>query len=275
MMMRCRNLFLTLCAGVALAGCTAMSGSSSSSSSSPVMDRIVSRGELRVGTSGTQPPLSATAKDGTLMGFDIEIANAMAKAMGVKLTLVKMEFNELLPAVQKGDVDMVLSGLTITPQRNMKVAFVGPYLVSGMSLLTKSKTMARLRRAEEINTEKVTVAALRGSTAEKFAQTSLPKTKVVLVDTLDDGVAQVREGKVDALLADHPFCLVSVYRYRDELATLDTPFTFEPLGIALPPNDPLLVNWTQNELADLDDSGTIYDMMYSWFEEDDWVTRLK
>jgi len=50
---------------------------------------------------------------------------------------------------------------------------------------------------------------------------------------------------------------------------------FEPLGIALPPNDPLLVNWTQNELADLDDSGTIYDMMYSWFEEDDWVTRLK
>ena len=276
MMMRCRSLFLTLFAGVALAGCAAMSGSSSSSSSSsPVMDRIVSRGELRVGTSGTQPPLSATAKDGTLMGFDIEIANAMAKAMGVKLTLVQMEFNDLLPAVQKGDVDMVLSGLTITPQRNMKVAFVGPYLVSGMSLLTKSKTMARLRRAEEINTEKVTVAALRGSTAEKFAQTSLPKTKVVLVDTLDDGVAQVREGKVDALLADHPFCLVSVYRYRDELETLDTPFTFEPLGIALPPNDPLLVNWTQNELADLDDSGTIYDMMYSWFEEDDWVTRLK
>ena len=78
----------------------------------------------------------------------------------------------------------------------------------------------------------------------------------MLVDTLDDGVEMVRKGKVDALLADHPFCMVSVYRYRDDdLATLDTPFTFEPLGIALPPNDPLLVNWTQNALADLDDSG--------------------
>ena len=269
------SLLLGLLACAALAGCAAMSGSSTASSPSPVMDRIIKNGELRVGTSGTQPPLSATAKDGSLMGFDIEIANQMAKAMGVKLTLVPMDFADLLPAVQSGKVDMVLSGLTMTPQRNMKVAFVGPYLVSGMSLLTKSKTMAKLRKAEEINTANVKVAALRGSTAEKFAQSTMPKAQMTLVDTLDDGVALVREGKVDALLADHPFCLVSVYRYRDELATLDTPFTFEPLGIALPPNDPLLVNWTQNELADLDDSGTIYDMMYSWFEEDDWVKRLK
>lgn len=268
------SLPLTLLASAMLAGCAALSHSGAASPS-PVIDRIVQRGELRVGTSGTQPPLSATAKDGSLMGFDIELANAMANAMGVKLTLVPMDFHDLLPAVQKGDVDMALSGLTMTSQRNLKVAFVGPYLVSGMSLLTKSKTMSKLRRAEEIDTPSIRAAVLRGSTAEKFARDTMPKAQMTLVDTLDEGVVMVREGKVDALLADHPFCLVSVYRYRDELATLDTPFTFEPLGIALPPNDPLLVNWTQNELAELDDSGTIYDMMYSWFEEDDWVSRLK
>jgi polar amino acid transport system substrate-binding protein len=268
------SLPLVLLAGALLAGCATLSHSMAGSPS-PVLDRIVERGQLRVGTSGNQPPLTATAKDGSLMGFDIELANAMANAMGVKLTLVPMDFHDLLPAVQRGDVDMVLSGLTMTPQRNMQVAFVGPYLVSGMSLLTKSKTMSKLRRAEEMDTPAVRVAALRGSTAEKFALDHLPKAPMTLVDRLDEGVALVREGQVDALLADHPFCLVSVYRYRDELATLDTPFTFEPLGIALPPNDPLLVNWTQNELADLDDSGTIYDMMYSWFEEDDWVSRLK
>ena len=267
------TLPLTLLAAL-LGGCSTLSHSTGASPS-PVIDRIVQRGELRVGTSGTQPPLTATAKDGSLMGFDIELASAMANAMGVKLRLVPMDFHDLLTAVEKGDVDMVLSGLTMTPQRNMKVAFVGPYLVSGMSLLTKSKTMTKLRKAQEIDTPSVRVAALRGSTAEKFARDNMPKAQMTLVDTLDEGVAAVREGKVDALLADHPFCLVSVYRYRDELATLDTPFTFEPLGIALPPNDPLLVNWTQNELADLDDSGTIYDMMYSWFEEDDWVSRLK
>jgi polar amino acid transport system substrate-binding protein len=241
-----------------------------------VIDRILARGELRVGPSGTQPPLSATAKDGTIIGLDADLAAQLAGAMGVRLTMVPMQFDALLPAVQRGDVDMVLSGLTMTPQRNLKVAFVGPYLVSGMSILTKSRTLAKLRKAEEIDTPTVKVAVLRSSTAEKFAQDTIPKATVVLVDTLDQGVELVREGKVDALLADHPFCTVSVYRYRgDDLATLDTPFTFEPLGIALPPNDPLLVNWTQNALADLDDSGAIYDMMYTWFEEDDWVSRLK
>ncbi|MGH7790193.1 MAG: hypothetical protein ACRERC_25220, partial [Candidatus Binatia bacterium] len=161
-------------------------------------------------------------------------------------------------------------------QRNMKIAFVGPYLVSGMSILTKSKTMAALRKADEINTPDVTLTTLRGSTGEKFAQQSIPKAKLVLTDTLDEGVALVIDGKVDALLADHPFCTVTVYRNRDkDLVTLDTPFTFEPLGVGLPPNDPLLMNWTQNALADLDDSGAMFDLLYRWFEQDDWVQQLK
>jgi polar amino acid transport system substrate-binding protein len=244
-------------------------------SASPVIDRILERKELRVGTSGHQPPLNATAKDGTIIGFDADLAQALARAMGVKLTLVSIQFSELLPALQRGDIDMVISGLTMTPERNLHVAFVGPYLVSGMSMLTKSKTLARLRKPEELDHPSVSVALLRGSTAEQFAEDNMPRAKRVLVDTLDEGVEMVKRGKIDALIADHPFCMVSVYRFSgQDLATLETPFTFEPLGIALPPNDPLLINWTQNALADLDDSGAIFDLMYAWFEEDEWLDRL-
>lgn len=269
-------LIAAMLAGAVAGGCGMMQPKQAAPPASPVIDRILARGELRVGTSGDQPPLSALAKDGAIIGLDADLAAQLAGAMGVRLTLVPMQFDALLPAVQRGEVDMVLSGLTMTPQRNLKVAFVGPYLVSGMSILTKSRTLAKLRRAEEIDTPSVRVAALRGSTAEKFAQDTIPKATLVLVDTLEEGVDQVRDGAIDALLADHPFCMVSVYRYRgDDLTTLDTPFTFEPIGIALPPNDPLLVNWTQNALADLDDSGAIYDMMYTWFEEDDWLERLQ
>jgi polar amino acid transport system substrate-binding protein len=245
-------------------------------STSPVIDRILQHGELRVGTSGNQPPLNALTKDGKIIGFDADLAGAFAKAMGVKLTLVPIQFSELLPSLERGDVDMVLSGLTMTPERNLHVAFVGPYLVSGMSILTKETTMAHLRKADEIDTPKVKLAALRGSTAEKFAQDSVPKAKLTLVDTLDEGVELVRKGKVDALLADHPFCLVTVYRYKNEhFETLATPFTFEPLGIAVPKSDALLMNWTQNALADLEDSGAIYDTMYDWFEKDAWVKQLR
>lgn len=242
----------------------------------PVIERIMSRGELRVGTSGNQPPLTATTKDGSIIGFDADLARAFAKAMGVKLTLVPIKFSELLPALTRGEVDMVLSGLTMTPQRNLQVAFVGPYLVSGMSILAKERTRAKLRKAEDIDTPRVTLAALRDSTAVKFAEENVPRAKLVQTDTLDEGVEMVRKGKVDALLADHPFCLVTVYRYEsDHLETLDTPFNLEPLGIALPPNDPLLINWTQNALSELEDSGTVLDTMSTWFEDDSWVAQLR
>lgn len=245
-------------------------------SAAPVIDRIVQSGELRVGTSGNQPPLTATTKDGAIIGFDIDLASAFAKAMGVKLTLVPIQFPDLLPALMRGEVDMVVSGLTITPQRNLQVAFVGPYLLSGMSILTKERTRARLRRVDDIDTPKVTLAALRASTAVRFAEETVPRAKLVQTDTLDEGVELVRRGKVDALLADHPFCMVTVYRYpHDRFETLDTPFTDEPLGIALPPNDPLLINWTQNTLADLDDSGALFETMSNWFEDDSWVARLR
>jgi len=269
---------LVASAGCAMRPCPAQPAAPAPTpvSASPVIDRILQRGELRVGTSGTQPPLSATTKDNQIIGFDADLAAAFAKSMGVKLTLVPIQFSELLASLERGDVDMVLSGLTMTPERNLHVAFVGPYLVSGMSILTKEKTMATLRKAEEIDTPKVRLAALRGSTAETFAKETVPKAKLVLVNTLDEGVVLVRKGKVDALLADHPFCMVAVYRYKaDHFETLETPFTFEPLGVALPPNDPLLMNWTQNALADLEDSGAIYETMYNWFEEDSWVNQLR
>ncbi len=277
MMTRWLSILSVLLCG-ALSGCSILHdhGSAADATTSPVISRILKSGELRVGTSGSQPPLNATAKDGTIIGFDMDLAAQLAGAMGVKLTVVPMPFADLVPAVQKGEVDMVLSGLTMTPERNLRVAFVGPYLVSGMSILTKSKTMAKLRRAEEMDVPTIRVAALSSSTAVTFAQQTIPKATLVLVGSLDEGVEMVRAGTVDALLADHPFCSVTVYRYRGEdLSTLETPFTFEPLGIALPPNDPLLVNWTQNALADMDDSGAVYDMMYQWFEEDDWLQRLK
>jgi polar amino acid transport system substrate-binding protein len=84
-----------------------------------------------VGTSGAQPPLTATSKKGEIIGLDVDIARAIAAAMGVKLKLVPMPFAELLPALEAGKVDMILSGMTITGERNRKAAFLGPYLVTG------------------------------------------------------------------------------------------------------------------------------------------------
>jgi polar amino acid transport system substrate-binding protein len=281
-MMRTTLTLLALGTTIALHGCGLSSArhagsvASAPTTASPVLDRIQQRGELLVGTSGNQPPLNATTKEGRVVGLEVDLARAIASAMDVKLRVITMPFAELLPAVQSGKVDVVLSGMTMTPQRNMKVAFVGPYFVSGKSLLSKLETMSSVSDASEINSPSMKLAALKGSTSQYFVERIIPEATLTLTADYDEAVDLVRQGKIDALIADYPFCAISVFRYpEDHLVTLKTPFTFEPLGIALPAGDPLLVNWVENFLTMLEGTGVLFEITSKWFEDGSWVSQLR
>ena len=85
---------------------------------SPVLDRIQGKKELVVGTAASMPPFNMTTKDGKIVGLEIDLAQIIAGAMQVKLTLKTIPFNDLLSALEGGQVDMILSSMTITPGRN-------------------------------------------------------------------------------------------------------------------------------------------------------------
>jgi polar amino acid transport system substrate-binding protein len=242
----------------------------------PVLDRILAKKELVVGTAADMPPLNMTLKDGKIVGMEVDIATMMANSIEVKLTLKPMRFNDLLPALQAGQVDVVLSGMTMTPLRNTQVAFVGPYFASGKSVLIKQEKVASLQNTEMMNNPNVTVAALKGSTSQQFVERFAPKAKLVPTDDYDQAIAMVLEGKVLAMVADFPICNVSVLRYLDKgLTTLKSPLNYEPLGIALSPGDPLFLNWAQNFVTNLVNSGELSLLQRKWFEDASWVPQLK
>ncbi len=241
----------------------------------PVLDGILQKGELVVGTAASMPPLNMTTKKGEIIGFEIDLARMMANAMGVKLRVEPMEFSKLLAALENGKVDMVLSGMTITPARNLKVAFVGPYFISGKAFLTKIETIAKAKDATEVNSPNVRLTALRGSTSQYFVEQVLPKVQLVPAKNYDEAVKLVIQGKVNAMIADYPICVVSVYRYPNEgLLSVITPLTYEPLGIAVPSYDPHLVNWLENFLNSLEATGGMDELTARWFEDASWLSRL-
>jgi polar amino acid transport system substrate-binding protein len=243
-------------------------------SAGPVFDRILEKKVLLVGTSGTQPPMTATTKKGEIIGLDADIAKAMAKALGVKLEFVLMPFGKLLPALAAGKVDMVLSGMTMTPERNRKVAFVGPYYVSGKGLLAMSARFTELQQAKGLNTPEVTVAALKHSTSQEFIETMTPKAKRILTDSYDEAIDLMLQEKVDVVIADYPFCALTAYRFRDKgLFAGKSPLTFEPLGIAIP-EDTLLINWAQNFMAHLRGTGRLEKLYQQWFGGGPWIDEL-
>jgi polar amino acid transport system substrate-binding protein len=260
-----------------LAGCQAQAppGTAASAARTTDISRILESGELRVGLSGNQPPLNMKNRSGEVIGLEVDIVRALADSMGVEATLVVIPFAELLPSLERGKIDMVVSGVTITPERNARVAFAGPYLISGKSLLTKSAVLSSAETTAELDDESRTYAALAGSTSEGFVKDLLPKARLRPTPDYDSAVQLVMNDEVDALIADFPICALSVMRYPEAgLSRHPTPFTVEPLGIALPADDPLLVNLVQNYLRTLEDSGILTGLKAKWFSRGDWISEL-
>ena len=269
------NLVAVLVAVGLVAGLGQVFAAGEITSHSPVLDRIQAKKELVVGTAASMPPLNMKTKDGQIIGMEVDLARFFADAMEVKLILKTMRFSDFLPAIGKGQLDMVLSGMTMTPQRNLKVAFVGPYFASGKSILTKEENVDSMDDLSKINHPDKVLVALKGSTSQIFVEQLLPNAKLRLADDYDQAVRMVLDNKVEAMVADYPICFVSVHRYPDQgLATLNKPISYEPIGVALPASDPLLLNWVQNALNFLEKTGQLEATTQKWFRDASWISRL-
>lgn len=238
-----------------------------------ILDGVLKKGELVVGISGDQPPLNATTKEGDIIGLDADLARAIAENMNVKVRFARIPFPGLLSSLQAGKVDMVISGMTMTPERNMKVAFVGPYLVSGKGILLKTRTVEMLKK-EGINSEKFKVATLKGSTSQAIIQKSAPKAALVLTGSYDEALNLLYQDKVDIVIADYPFCAYIADRYPEkELAIGDTKLSFEPLGIAIR-EDALWINALDNFMKMQAGSGDLTTLQEKWLKSRTWIKQL-
>jgi polar amino acid transport system substrate-binding protein len=236
---------------------------------------ILARGELRVGLTGEQPPLNMTTKKNELVGLEVALTRVLAGLIGVRPVFVRMPFHQLLDAVETGRVDMAMSGVAITPERNLRVAFVGPYFVSGKSLLSKSKRILSVQTPGELDRSDLRIAALAGSTSADYARRHLPNAKLTLTDGLPEAVALVQEDRVDALLADLETCHFAALRHGGGLRSLGRAFTVEPMGIAVGHGDIRLINLLENYLKTLDIQGALAKARDYWFEDDQWLDALR
>jgi ABC-type amino acid transport substrate-binding protein len=239
------------------------------------LQRVVDFKVLKVGMSGNQPPMNMQNREGAMMGFDLDLAKALASAMRVKLEIKTMPFGDLLTALEKDEIDMIISGMSITPARTEMVSFVGPYMMSGKSILTKDSTLAGIRETQDFNRKDLKLAALSNSTSASFVRAVAPEAKLIEVADYDEGVTMVREGKADAMVADMPACILAVMRYPDAgLVTLDKPVTLEPIGIAVSKDDPQFLNLVDNFVDAYGKMGILAQLRKRWLEQSDWLAAL-
>ena len=262
-MTRLLKLFPLLSTLILVTACNTMQ---TRSDDAPALSLIAQRGELVLGTAATMPPMNYKNSDGQVVGLDIDIARFMATSMDAKLTIKTMPFQDLLPALERGEVDIVISNMTMTTRRNLNVAFVGPYMKSGKCIITRKENLARAEQAEDLNTPDTRMAVMRGSTSEDFIKTLLPNATVTATEDIASAVQLVKDDRVGGMLTDYPVCLSTLRENPDAgFVTLLSLLSYEPIGIAIPGNDPLFINWTKNFMARMEGTGVLGELGQRWF----------
>jgi ABC-type amino acid transport substrate-binding protein len=242
---------------------------------SPVLSRVTGDGVLRVGMSVDQPPFNMRAGDKSVIGFDVDLAHAMADAMSVRLEIVEMPFANLLEALVDERVDMVISGVTITLERAARVGFIGPYTLSGKSMLTTARVKDIVKDGKEFNNPEIRLVALAGSTSEIFVQQNLPQASLHAIPNYNEGIQKLLTGQVDAMVADMPILRLSVLRYPEAgLGIIEPPLSIEPIGIAIDREDRQFENLVRNYLTSFEKTGFTRRLHQKWFEDNSWIELL-
>ena len=192
--------FLAAAALAALAGLTA---SSAPAVAQGILEEIQKRGTLRVGMS-IFVPWAMRGKDGDLVGFEIDVARKVAEDMGVGIEFVPTAWSGIIPALVTGKFDVIIGGMSITPQRNLTVNFTIPYAHSGQQMAANTELAGRFRTLDDFNDPSVTVTCRRGATPCTIARKHFPKAELRQFDDEAQAFQEVVNGNAHGIVSSSP-----------------------------------------------------------------------
>ena len=243
------------------------------------LNQILQRGELQVCMEPGYMPFEMKDKKGRIIGYDVDMAKRMAKDMGVKLKLLPTAWDGIIAALVTGKCDIIMSGMTITQQRNLKINFANPYVVVGQTILMKKELNGKIKTAKDLDKPEYTVVTKLGVTGEVATRKFFKKAKIVTFETEADAASEVLNGNADAFVYDQPYNILFMSdKGKGKLVHLDTPLTYEPLGWAIRKGDPDFLNWLNNFLRQVKEDKVVgfYDNLnQKWLKDTDWLKRVQ
>lgn len=222
-------------------------------------NKIKQRGELRVGLSADYAPLEfEKIKNGKTdyAGVDIELAKKIAKDNHLKLKIINMQFDSLLGALKTGKIDVIISGMTTTPERKKEVDFTEPYMMTNNVMLVKKSDKNKYKDLKDFTGKKI--AAQKGTDQEKIAHNEIKDSQVSSLNRLPESILALKSGKVVGTIVEKP--VGEAYLIQNpELEFADVKFNEEkkPTCIAVPKNSPILLKHLNQTIDEVNNKNLI------------------
>ena len=239
-----------------------------------VVETIKKRGAIRVGMS-TFVPWAMRDKNGELIGYEIDVAKQLAEDMKVKAEFVPTAWDGIIPALLAGKFDVVIGGMSITPERNLTVNFTLPYANSGIHLVANKELAAGFKSLEDFNKPDVVLAVRRGATPATVAKRLMPKATLRQFDEDALALQEVLNGKAHAFITSTPTPAFEALKHPDKLfLPIPEPFVQGAEGFALRKGDPDALNFFNNWILLRQQDGWLKERHDYWFKTRDWATRV-
>lgn len=225
-----------------------------------LLETIQEKGKIVVGMSADYAPyefhyIDENGKD-VIGGFDVDIANEIADALGVELVIQEMDFDALVAALPAGKVDLVISGMNATEERAKVVDFSEVYYNSQHGILVRAEDVDKYQTFDDLEGAKV--GAQLGSTQEQIARTEIPNADLQLLNNVNNLILELKAGKVDAVIMEKPVAEMAV-QSNPELAVGNPIYEDKSGGsaVGMAKNNPELLAKINEVIKNLRESGKI------------------
>jgi polar amino acid transport system substrate-binding protein len=271
------TLFQVLLAGILICGLTLEASAGKIQKqlvTESTIEQVVRRGVLRVGFS-TFVPWAMKDKTGKFVGFEIDVASRLARDTGVEVEFIPSKWEGIIPALLTGKFDVVVGGMSIRPDRNLKVNFTIPYDYSGQTICAHRVLAKGFRTVEDFNKPNVTVGARLGSTSVLAIKKHLYRAKIRLFDEEAQAYQELLNGNIYAVVASLPMPAYQAIKYPDKLFAISDPFTRELIGFAVRKGDHDTLNYFNNWIRGVKSEGWLQERHDYWFNTRDWESLIK
>ena len=191
---------VALTALLTLAGCSNGQNDANDNVSPDAAETAATGEVLRIGTEGAYAPFNYTNADGTLGGFDVDIANAICADMQVTCEITAQDWDGIIPGLKAGKYDAIVAAMSVTPEREQQVSFTEPYFSNTLVFLAKQDSSFDPSNSDDINAH--SIAAQRSTISSQWLEKSYPNADMKLYDTLSNAFLDLGSNRVDAMVSD-------------------------------------------------------------------------
>ena len=242
-------------------------------SAESVIETIKRRRVIKIGLS-LFTPWSMRDRNGELIGFELDVGRKLAADMGVDVEFIPTAWDGIIPALVAGKYDVIISSLSITPQRNLTVNFTEPYAFSGATILA-NRQLTEGFSIDDFDSPEVTIAARRGSTPAVVIASRFPNAQRLLFDETAAAVQEVLNGNAHATMSSEPLPSREARAYPDTLyIPFATLFDEQSEGFAVRKGDPDALNYFNNWIAYHWRTGWLRERHDYWFTTEDWADQV-